>query len=56
MVYGEPRGFGLFDWLLSSSIGGDFYMGLSDFHPPNAQPHDVLFTREGEQHVRRDRR
>jgi hypothetical protein len=51
MVYGEPPEVsGYVDWLLSSSIGGDFYMGISDF-PPKAQPTDVLFTREGEQHL-----
>jgi transcriptional regulator with XRE-family HTH domain len=52
MVYGEaPEVSGYSDWLLSSSIGGDFYMGLSDFHPANGAAHDALFTREGEQHV-----
>jgi transcriptional regulator with XRE-family HTH domain len=51
MVYGEPPEVsGYVDWLLSSSIGGNFYMGISDF-PPNAQPKDVLFTRAGEQHL-----
>lgn len=53
MVYGEPPEVsGYVDWLLSSSIGGGFYMGLSEFLPvrDGARDDDVLCIREGEQH------
>lgn len=52
MVYGEPPEVsGYSDWLLSSSIGGGFYMGLSEFHPAPSGDHDSLCIREGEQHL-----
>lgn len=52
MVYGEPPEVsGYADWLLSSSIGGGFYMGLSEFTPGAAQSDERLYVREGEQHL-----
>lgn len=52
MVYGEPPDVsGYSDWLLSSSIGGAFYMGLSEFHPASGAEDDILCVREGEQHL-----
>lgn len=52
MVYGEaPERSGYSDWLLSSSIGGGFYMGSSDFHPAPGGGEDGLCVREGEQHL-----
>ncbi|MBF9029753.1 cupin domain-containing protein [Rhodobacterales bacterium HKCCE3408] len=52
LVYGEPpEKSGYQDWLLSSSIGGEFYMGISDYAPDAGLVPDLLFTRAGEQHV-----
>jgi hypothetical protein len=39
------------DWLLSSSIGGGFYMGLSEYLPTPNPDASVLHTRAGEAHV-----
>jgi len=41
---------GYSDALLSSSIGGGFYMGLSDYPPHSEQVVDHYYTREGEMH------
>ncbi len=52
LVYGVPAEVsGYRDWLLSSSIGGGFYMGLSEFPPLPAPQPDVLYERDGEQHL-----
>lgn len=39
------------DWLLSSSIGGLFHLGISDHPPAGPVIPDTLYVREGEQHV-----
>jgi len=39
---------GYTDWLLSSTIGGEFYVGLSEYGPSGAK--EELVVREGEQH------
>ena len=41
---------GYSDALLSSSIGGGFYMGMSDYPPHSTQVIDRDFTRDGEMH------
>jgi transcriptional regulator with XRE-family HTH domain len=52
LVYGEPAEVsGYIDWLLSSSIGGGFYMGLSEYLPTPNPDASVLYTRAGEAHV-----
>lgn len=51
LLYDEPpESSGYIDWLLSSSLGGDFYMGMSEFLPGATVENDVLYTREGEIH------
>ncbi len=51
LLYGEPtERSGYIDQLLSSSIGGDFYMGVSDYSPHSSQIVSPLFTRAGEMH------
>lgn len=51
LLYGEPvERSGYSDQLLSSSIGGDFYMGVSDYRPHTSQIVSPLFTRDGEMH------
>lgn len=51
LLYGEPmERSGYSDQLLSSSIGGDFYMGVSDYSPRTADIVSPLFTRDGEMH------
>ena len=51
LLYQEPmEKSGYVDALLSSSIGGDFYMGVSDYSPHSEAVETPLFTREGEMH------
>ena len=51
LLYGESvEQSGYADALLSSSIGGGFYMGLSDYPPNSDQVIDHLYEREGEHH------
>ncbi|MEM6577586.1 MAG: XRE family transcriptional regulator [Pseudomonadota bacterium] len=51
LVYGETaEQSGYTDWLLSSTIGGAFYFGVSEY-PPHAPHHrDEIVVRDGEQH------
>lgn len=51
ILYGEPaEESGYTDWLLSSTIGGDFYFGVSDYAPWDDTFEEELVIREGEQH------
>jgi transcriptional regulator with XRE-family HTH domain len=51
LLYNEPaETSGYVDWLLSSSLGGGFYMGMSEFLPGATVERDVLYTRDGEFH------
>lgn len=51
-LYGErPDVSGYTDWLLSSTIGGEFYLGISDYAAENVDAEDQLNTRDGEQHA-----
>ena len=51
LLYQEPmEQSGYSDQLLSSSIGGDFYMGVSDYSPHSSDIITPLFTRDGEMH------
>lgn len=51
LLYREPVAHsGYTDQLLSSSIGGDFYMGVSDYSPHSSEIVTPLFTRDGEMH------
>lgn len=51
LLYQEPmEQSGYSDHLLSSSIGGDFYMGVSDYSPHSSEIVTPLFTRDGEMH------
>lgn len=51
LLYQEPmEQSGYSDRLLSSSIGGDFYMGVSDYSPHTSDIVTPLFTRDGEMH------
>ena len=51
MLYGEPPEVcGYFDQLLSSSLGGAFHMGLSEYPPYSEQVIDEVYVRDGEQH------
>ena len=51
LLYGETvERAGYSDALLSSSIGGAFHMGISDYPPFSEQVADELYAREGEQH------
>lgn len=52
LLYGErPEVLGYMDWLLSSTIGGQFHMGISDYAPWSDQVKDELYIREGEFHA-----
>lgn len=52
MLYGKATDMtGCTDWLLSSTIGGGFHLGLSDFAPSSGTVEDGLLAREGEQHA-----
>jgi transcriptional regulator with XRE-family HTH domain len=51
LLYSEPaEQSGYSDQLLSSSIGGEFYMGVSDYSPHSSEIISPLFTRGGEMH------
>lgn len=41
---------GYTDWLLSSTIGGDFYFGLSEYVPRSEAREEDIVMRDGEQH------
>ncbi len=51
LLYGEPAELtGYSDALLSSSLGGAFNMGISDYPPHSDLVADEIYIREGEQH------
>ncbi len=51
LLYGETsEESGYTDWLLSSTIGGDFYFGISEYAPRSEAREDDMFVRDGEQH------
>ena len=51
LLYGETsEESGYTDWLLSSTIGGDFYFGVSDYAPRSEAKEEDMFVRGGEQH------
>ncbi|MEM9740804.1 MAG: XRE family transcriptional regulator [Pseudomonadota bacterium] len=51
-LYGQDvRELGYTDALLSSSIGGDFYMGLSVYEPNSGPTDDTLLKHQGEIHA-----
>lgn len=51
-LYGQDvRELGYTDALLSSSIGGDFYMGLSVYEPNSGPSDDALLKHQGEIHA-----
>ena len=51
LLYGEPiEQTGYSDQLLSSSIGGGFYFGVSEYLPHSEHVADQLFSRDGEIH------
>ena len=50
-VYNQsPEEIGYTDWLLSSSIGGNFYMGISRYAPGADRPDEPFHRHRGEQH------
>lgn len=50
-VYGQsPQELGYYDSLLSSSIGGDFYMGIARYAPKSSHAIRRLHQHEGEEH------
>ena len=50
-VYNQsPEEIGYTDWLLSSSIGGKFYMGISRYAPGADRPDEPFHRHGGEQH------
>lgn len=50
-LYGEaPDEIGYADALLSSSIGGNFYMGIADYGPHSERPSHPMYQHDGEQH------
>ncbi|MEJ1996332.1 MAG: cupin domain-containing protein [Limibacillus sp.] len=50
-LYGQDvQELGYTDMLLSSSIGGDFYMGMAVYAPYSEKPDDPLQRHEGEEH------
>jgi transcriptional regulator with XRE-family HTH domain len=51
LLYGEPaERSGYTDWLLSSTIGGEFYFGVSEYPPHQNHHRDEIVVRDGEQH------
>ena len=51
LLYGETvEEAGYSDGLLSSSIGGGFHMGISDYPPYSERIRDEIYSRDGEQH------
>ena len=52
VLYGEtPEERESMDWLLSSSIGSKFHLGISHYPPAGETIPDTLYVRDGEQHV-----
>ncbi|MEM7320786.1 MAG: cupin domain-containing protein [Pseudomonadota bacterium] len=50
-LYGEGiEALGLTDQLLSSSIGGDFFMGVATYQPHSSRPGHPMYQHAGEQH------
>lgn len=50
-LYGDPPEVsGYHDFLLSSSLGGAFHMGISDYPPYSEEVLDEVYSRDGEQH------
>lgn len=50
-LYGQNEGeLGYSDALLSSSIGGSFYMGMATYAPHSERPDDPLLKHTGEEH------
>ena len=50
-LYGEGiASLGLSDELLSSSIGGSFFMGLAVYEPQSSRPGHPMYQHDGEQH------
>lgn len=50
-LYGQDAAeLGYTDHLLSSSIGGQFYMGMAVYAPHSERPEDTLQKHEGEEH------
>lgn len=41
---------GYTDWLLSSTIGGEFYFGISEYEPYSDTHNDNMVVRDGEHH------
>lgn len=51
LLYGETEEVsGYSDALLSSSLGGAFHMGISEYPPHSEQVADEIYSRAGEQH------
>lgn len=51
LLYGKPPEVsGYSDALLSSSLGGAFHMGISEYLPHSEQVADEIYIRDGEQH------
>lgn len=51
ILYGSSaEAIGYTDWLLSSTIGGDFYFGISEYAPWKEAFEEDIVIREGEQH------
>ncbi len=51
LLYGETaEESGYTDWLLSSTIGGAFYFGISEYAPYSDAHSDDMVVRDGEQH------
>ncbi|NNE78718.1 MAG: helix-turn-helix transcriptional regulator [Silicimonas sp.] len=50
-LYGEGlEALGLTDQLLSSSIGGNFFMGVATYAPHSTRPGHPMYQHDGEQH------
>ncbi len=50
-LYGEGiKTLGITDQLLSSSIGGEFFMGMATYEPYSTRPGHPMYQHEGEQH------
>ncbi|MDJ0631270.1 MAG: XRE family transcriptional regulator [Rhodobacter sp.] len=50
-LYGEGiKTLGLTDELLSSSIGGSFFMGIATYEPNSSRPGHPMYQHDGEQH------
>ena len=52
LLYGQPTEVsGYSDALLSSSLGGGFHMGISEYAPHSELVADEIYVRDGEQHA-----